>query len=129
VEELLILLVQVLGELAVNILINLPFHWPWRKRATPNQDSGFPVGLFWLALGCLLGWISTLLFQHTLLPLPALRVLNVVVAPIAAAYLAQTLARRAAQNKPDINPQTDFWQAFWFTLGFVLVRLACASRA
>lgn len=128
-EELLILLTQILGELAVNILINLPFHWPWRKRATPNPASSVLAGMIWLALGCLLGWASTLLFQHTLIPLPALRILNVMVAPIAAASLARALARRAAQDKPDVDPQTDFWQAFWFTLGFVLVRFVYASRA
>lgn len=128
-EELLILLLQGLAELAFNILINLPFHWPWRKRAERPSGIGFPVAGIWLALGCLLGWASTILLPHTLLQLAALRILNLIAAPVAAAYLAQALARRAAQNRPEFHPRTDFWQAFWFTLGFVLLRFAYARHA
>lgn len=73
--------------------------------------------------------VSVLLFKHTLIRGSALRIANLVLAPIASAYLARYLARRRSTRVGSIIPRTRFWQAFWFTLGLVSIRFAYASRS
>jgi hypothetical protein len=127
-EELLIIIIQFLFELILNVLINIPFDWPSRSRHTPEPDRIVGVCMLWFGGGCLLGGISLLVLKHTLIALAALRILNVVAAPLGSAYLSQSIASRRARDNPYIHPRNHFWQAFWFTLGLVLIRFAYASR-
>ena len=128
-EELLVVLLQFLFEFALNVLANVPFDWPSRNRHTPEPDT---IGLrcfLWFCGGCLLGGVSMLALKHTFISLAALRMLNLVIAPLTSACLSQRIAQRRARHNPNIVPRNHFWQAFWFTLGLVLVRFAYATRA
>jgi hypothetical protein len=44
------------------------------------------------------------------------------------AYISKTIATRRAENNQHIKPQNHYWQAFWFTLGFTMVRFAYAAH-
>ena len=127
-EELLVIIIQFLFELILNVLINIPFDWPSRNRSTPEPDGIVGVCMLWFGGGCLLGGISILVFKHTLIALAALRILNVVAAPVGSAYLSKRIAIGRSRENPNIHPRNHFWQAFWFTLGLVLIRFAYASR-
>jgi hypothetical protein len=128
-EEVFIAFLQFVFELALSIFANVPFDWPSKNRRTPEPESIWLAGFWWFLGGCLVAWISTLFMKHTFISVPALRMLNIVVAPIASAYFSQAIARRRSKININIVPRNHFWQAFWFTLGLVLVRFAYAARA
>jgi hypothetical protein len=128
-EELLIVIIQFIFEFTLNILGNIPFDWSSRNRTTPEPDSiVFPCFL-WFCGGCALAGISLLIARHSLITLPALRIVNLVIAPVTSAFISRAIARHRAINNPFIIPNNHFWQAFSFTLGLVIIRFAYASRA
>lgn len=127
-EELLIVILQFLFEFVMNVLANLPFDWPSRTRKVPEPSAITLLCLLWFAGGCLLAWTSLLVVRHTLIAIPELRVANLLLAPVASAYLSRAIAERRSGLNPNIVPRNHFWQAFWFTLGLVLVRFAYATR-
>jgi hypothetical protein len=63
-----------------------------------------------------------------MISLSALRIANLVLAPITSAFISQAIARHRSKRNRFINPRNHFWQAFWFTLGIVTVRFAYAVR-
>lgn len=128
-EELLIIVLQFLFELALNVLANIPFDWPSRNRRRPEPERIGWWCVFWFIGGCVIGYISLFFLRQTLISVGALRMLNLLIAPLASASLSQAIARRRAQTNYNIVPRNHFWQAFWFTLGLVLVRFAYAARA
>jgi hypothetical protein len=101
-EELLVVILQFLFELALNIFANVPFDWPSKKRRTPEPETVALRCFLWSIGGCLLGWVSVVLFKHTLISVGALRMINVVVAPLASAQLSQAIARRRSQSNSNI---------------------------
>jgi hypothetical protein len=126
-EEILIIVLQFLFEFLFEILSG-GVDWPFTYRDHRDPASLVVSGLQWLLGGCLLAGVSVLIFKHTLIRGSALRIANLVLAPIASAYLARYLARRRGIRVGSIIPRTRFWQAFWFTLGLVSIRFAYASR-
>jgi hypothetical protein len=127
-EELLIIAVQFLFELALNILANIPFDWPSKNRRTPEPERIAGWCFFWFALACAVGWLSTFILPHTLLRSPGLRLANTLLSPFVSAYLSRYVATRRRVDNQNIIPRNHFWQGFWFTLGFVLIRFAYANR-
>jgi hypothetical protein len=161
-EELVIIVLRVLGEFALNVLLDLPFLRGWmsmdrrrRERARESwrgkgptlassadttqhlrakhspwpqsDDSPWRSHLFawgvWLCAGILIGGLISLVWPHTFLPHPALRLANLVLAPWAAGLVAEWIARQRANSDPDIDPRRAFWLAFWFALGLAGARL------
>lgn len=127
-EEILIVILQFLFEFALDVLGNLPFDWPSRNRSTPEPENIFLRCFLWFCGGCLLAGLSLIVFRHTLIAAPALRIANLVLAPLASAFLSAAIARQRALENPFIVPRNHFWQAFWFTLGLVAIRFAYATR-
>lgn len=70
-----------------------------------------------------------LIVKHTIIAISILRMVNLVLAPIASAYLSKRIANRRSKDNPFIVPRNHFWQAFWFTLGLTLIKFAYATRA
>lgn len=129
-EELLVVIVQFLIELLGNVLTSGLLDWPARQRHTPDPQAIWPVAQLYLLGGLALGWLLThLWWPHTFIHWPSLRMLNLVAAPVASAYLAQALAQRRVLTRPHICPRNHFWYAFWMALGFALSRLAFAVRS
>lgn len=128
-EELLVIALQFLIEFTVNVLGSIPFDWPSRHRTSPEPERAFSGSFVWFLGGCLLAGITLVFFRHSLIAYPGLRIANLMLAPIAAAFLSQHIARQRAKKNPFILPRNHFWHAFWYTFGLVLVRFVYASRA
>jgi hypothetical protein len=127
-EEILIIIIQVLFEFVLNVMINIPFDYPSKNRSTNEPESVFLACFIWFLLASLLGWLSLFLFKYTLLALPILRIANLILAPIVSAMLSKAIAERRAEQNHFIIPRNHFWQAYWFTLGFAMVRFAYAAH-
>jgi hypothetical protein len=56
----------------------------------------------------------------------SLRIANLLVAPLVSASVARGLAVINGIDKDIVGRR--YWQAFWFTLGFALVRFAYATH-
>jgi hypothetical protein len=127
-EELLIVIIQFLFEFLFDVIGNIPFDWPSSNRTKPESDGIFFRCFLGFCGGCLLAGASLLVVKHTFISVSALRIANVALAPIASAFLSKAIASRRARANVFIVPRNHFWQAFWFTLGLVLIRFAYASR-
>lgn len=126
-EELLTVILQFVLELLLEALANLPFDWPSRKRSEPESDPPLRRCLLWCGGGALLGGVSLLLLPHSLIQLPALRIANLLLAPLLSGAVSWRLTQRRSRRNGNLLPHNHFWQAFGFTLGLVAVRFAYAS--
>lgn len=127
-EELLVVVLQFLLEFILNVLANIPFDWPSRNRRTPEPESIWLRCFLWSCGGGLLAGVSLLVFKQTLISVPALRIANLVIAPVVSGFLSEAIAKRRASRNELIVPRNHFWQAFWFTLGLVIIRFTYATR-
>ncbi|BCM24452.1 hypothetical protein [Methyloradius palustris] len=87
----------------------------------------WPASFVWFTGAFILGFVSLhFLPVSPVIPL-YLRIADLVLAPIAVALISKMIANYWVTTKPSIIPRNVFWQAFWASLGFVLVRFAFAS--
>ena len=125
-EELLIAIVQFLIEVLAQALVQLPF-----DLAAPNRPS-VPARTFryvaFLLLGGVIGGLSIVLIPRTMLQYGALRIANVIVAPLVAGYVASRVTEFRAKRDFLVVPRIHYWSAFWFTLAFAVVRFAYARH-
>jgi hypothetical protein len=126
-EDLIIAILQGVFEFILEIFSYTPFDffpdWKWRE-----SDSLWERCFSWFIIGCGLAVISMLFLKRTWISHPALRIANLVTAPIISALISEAIARCRSRHNEDIIPRNHFWQAFWFTLGIVTVRFAYAVR-
>lgn len=114
--------------LILNVVGNVPFDWPSKSRTTPeSEDFGYTC-LLWFIGGCLLAGLSLLIFKHSLIESSGLRITNLALAPLTSAFISEAIAKRRSKMNPFIIPRNHFWQAFWFTLGLVVIRFAYTAR-
>ena len=123
-EEILILIIQCLFEL----ILNIPWGLPSKLKNTPGTEFTWPDFCLWFLGASFLGWISLFVFGHTFISSPGLRITNLVISPLLSATFCKTVATMRARNNANIVPSFYFWQAFWFTLGFTMVRFAYATH-
>jgi hypothetical protein len=127
-EDLLIAILQGIFEFLLEVFSYTPFDWPFTGRKSPEPETITSRCVTWFVVGCGLAWVSMFVFRHTWISHPALRIVNLIVAPVTSAFISQAIARRRACGNPFIIPRNHFWQSFWFTLGIVTVRFAYAIR-
>ena len=127
-EDLIIAILQALFEFALEIFSYTPFDWPFSSRSQPESDTIVGRCFSWFVGGCLLSWLMMFIFKRTFISHPALRIANLVLAPITSAFISQAIARHRSKRNSYIIPCNHFWQAFWFTLGIVAIRFAYAVR-
>jgi hypothetical protein len=123
-EELLVIVIQCL----VEILFYFPFDLAatgWNERTGELRGGGF----YWLYLfaGGALGGLSLLILPHHLITSSAIRVANLMIAPILIGTLAWCIAAWLKSQKIARLPWNQFWAAFCFVLAFDAVRLAWAT--
>lgn len=127
-EDLIIAILQFLFEFIVEVISYLPLDWPSRSRSRPESENLSGTCALWFIVGCGLACISLLFLKHTWISHPALRIANLILAPITSAFIAEAVARRRSRHNRFIIPRNHFWQSFWFTLGVVTVRFAYVMR-
>ena len=126
-EDLIAIAVQFTVEVIGSAFISWPFGFNVRRPTEPESSSVWLCVLLATA-GGMLGWISAYLLPFRLLPYSWLRVLNLVVAPVVGGFTARAIAAYRSKDNVLIEPRVHFWNAFWFTLAFVLLRIAYLSR-
>jgi hypothetical protein len=114
----------VLGEILIEFVVQMALYFPFDRPGSSSNTGNF----FVLILGGALGGLSLFVFQSTLIDWPALRIANLVVAPLAAGFLFRAVARQRAKKNYGVVPRDHFWRAFWFTLGWLVVRFVWARR-
>jgi hypothetical protein len=123
VEEVLAVILQVVFEIGFQVLISGGVDLAAAASRRSPSGCGWAVGH--AVVGGLCGWLSTLLFQHLVLPFAWLRIVNLIIGPFVAGGLT-LLADRAFRR--GAGGATPFWHGFAFALAFGLARFAFAAR-
>ena len=127
-EEILIIILQFLAEFAFDALAGVTAGISETYFVKDKARRLALRNILWFIAGCVLAGISLLFLQQTLLPFPFLRIINMVLAPVTAGFIAQAFAQWRSKRKWFITPRHYFWHSFWFALGFTLIRFAFAVR-
>jgi hypothetical protein len=123
VEEVLVVVLQVFFELGIQLLGAPGIDFSISSSDKHERGCGWVV--LHTFLGGLAGWVSTLIFPKLLLTHVALRIANLVIAPLVAgglSYWAADWMRKKADT------WTPFWHGFAFALVFGLARFAFGER-
>ena len=125
-EELLVVVLQFIVEVGFEVLANLPLEWVPERPASGRTK----VVLAWLFVGGCVGWLSTLVLRQTMIHVPALRLLNLLIAPLVSGLVASAWGdlRERRGRRRRASHDHHFWRSFAFTLGLVLMRFAYAAR-
>lgn len=92
-----------------------------------KNDGCFYIFLHTIVGGGL-GFVSTLVVPHLVIPFLWLRLLNLVVAPLVAGSISYGFASWAKSKGNDSNADSHFLHGFLFALMFGLARFAFAAR-
>lgn len=126
-EEIVVLILQVFFEIFFNAIISLPFDWLFSSRYSElGQENikGCLYPILFIAVGAGCGWVSLLILPKLLIVFPALRLVNLIFAPLMAGGMSVYLASwRQKEGKLEFG-LLHFFNAFFFTLAFVGVRWA-----
>jgi hypothetical protein len=124
VEELLAAVVQIVLEVLLQVLVSGGLDVA-ASASSKRDQSGCGWLVFHGLLGGVVGWLSTLLFPHLMLPVVWLRVLNLVLAPFLAGGLTFYMDRWWNRGK---DGSTAFFHGFTFAVLFGLARFAFGAR-
>lgn len=127
-EEILALLVQFVIEVIFESLGYLPFEWITTRKDRDAPDSIAGACTAWLVVGGIVGGLSLLVFDHSLLHHGWFRIANLAIAPLSSGVVAQAFARHRQATRPWIEPRQQFWFAFWFSFGIAVVRFAYTTK-
>jgi hypothetical protein len=123
VEEILVVGLQIFFEFGVQLLGAPGIDVSTSSSSKTDRGCGWVV--LHLFLGGLCGWISTLLFPKLILANAALRIANLIFAPLVAGGLSFVAAK---MMKRKTETWTPFWHGFAFALAFGLARFAFGHR-
>ena len=106
-EELLAIILQFLFEFVLEVISWLPFDFVPEKRWQPASLAS--RCLTWFFFGCGLAGLTVLFLKRTLIVWPVLSIANLLLAPLASAFLAEAIARRRRRRDAAIVPRNHFW--------------------
>ena len=95
-EDLIISILQALFEFALEVFSYTPFDWPLSPRTKLEPETIIGRCFSWFVAGYLPVFhpgLLMLVFKHTFISHPALRIANLVLAPITSAFISQAIAR------------------------------------
>lgn len=124
-EELLAVLFQIFFEVVLQAFGSVPINFTTRSE---KLDRGCGWVLLHGGAGGLLGYLSTLVAPKLLLPYTALRIGNLLVAPLLAGGIAYLFARWARSRGNNYDPTDHFWHGVLFAFMFGAARFAFAER-
>jgi hypothetical protein len=132
-EDLLILILQALGEFLLEIFAYWPWDWIWgwgeyRWDGQYGPSRTTAAVLASLALGAALGWLSLFLFPAVLVKWAWLRIVLLFVSPLISGSMSYGFAERRNERCAQVEPKVHFWIGLCFSIGFVWVRFALAHR-
>jgi hypothetical protein len=127
------LLIQIAGEAVAGLFEGKVAQRRALRSSAPPAPASPPA--FWQALGkCVLytlagaafGWMSTLVFPHLLIRMPALELLHVVVSPVLAALAMVWLGNWRRKHDRQAVGFDRFMYAYCFALAMAVLRNAYA---
>jgi hypothetical protein len=121
VEEVLVVILQGLVEFFLEFLIYVGLDFAAMSDERGCSKGCTVIGLMALA-GVGLGALVNVIHPRPVLPLPWLRITNLIAGPIFAGALSAVIARRRQRDA-----STHFWMAFAFILAYNAVRFAYAK--
>ena len=123
-EEALIIILQVVFELAVQLLLygGLDLTSLWFGRDEKPGGVGCLMMFVFALIGATFGGLANLIHPGTLLPYAWLRIANLVLGPLLAGRASWWLTDWRRRHGARLVPNMHFWFAFWFVLVFDLVR-------
>ena len=115
-------LLQGVGELLIEVFSHK------RRRKTPSAPM-HPViaGCLWLVAGAAIGGGTLLLFPHSFIHSPTLRLVNLVLTPLMLGAIMALIGRRRLANGQELVPLDRFSNAALFALGMGIVRYMWAT--
>lgn len=125
-EEIVVIILQVFFEIFFNAIVSLPFEWLFSTRYADNEQNikGCLFPILFIAVGAGCGWVSLLILPKLLIAIPALRLVNLIFAPLMAGGMSIYLASWRQKEGKLRHAPLHFLNAFLFTLAFVGVRWA-----
>ena len=123
-DDLLVVLIQCLAEVAWEMLLYFGFDWPASKRSDRSIGTGFTsFGLFLIGLG--IGYGVSLVLPYSLIHHGFPRLAIVVLGPLLTAYASYRLALwRIVKWGGDIDPRRHAITGACFTAGYSIARVA-----
>lgn len=125
-EEVLVVALQLFFEFFVQLLGSGLLDTA--SRGTSAKNDGCFYILLHTVVGGGLGFVSTLIVPHLVIPFLWLRLLNLVVAPLVAGSISYGFASWAKSKGNAHDPDSHFLHGFLFALMFGLARFAFAAR-
>ncbi|HEY0268693.1 MAG TPA: hypothetical protein VGC12_05595 [Methyloradius sp.] len=109
-------------------------HRIFDKQDSTSKSAGevhlepvWPASFVWFTGAFILGFVS-LYFLPVSRVIPLyLSITDLVLTPVVIALISKMVAGYWAIKKPSVIPRNIFWQAFWGSLGFVIVRFAFSA--
>lgn len=130
-EDLLIVILQALGEILFEMFAWWPWDYVWWWGPWDREDRTSPgvvAALASLAMGAALGWLSLFIFPAVMVKWAWLRIVLLFVSPAASGLMAFHFAQRRHKQFEYVDPVFHFWIGLCFSIGFVWVRFALAHR-
>jgi hypothetical protein len=131
-EDILILILQAVGQILFEFFAYWPWDWFWYTTPYDNRDTksdGTLAAVFFsIGLGALIGWLSLFVFPDVLVKWGWLRITLLFISPLGSGFMAREMARWRQKDKSFIEPMTHFWIGLCFSIGLVWVRFAFAHR-
>ena len=124
-EELVAVLFQVFFELAIQLFGSSGIWW-----ATGNEkvDKGCAYFFLHSFAGGGLGWVSTIIAPHLVLPYAGLRIANLIVAPLVSGGISYGFARFANSRGQKWDPMAHFLHGAMFAFFFGAARFTFGTH-
>lgn len=119
-EEFLAIAFQLVFEVVIQMLGSPGISWAGNSK----WDRGWTVLTFHIVVGGLCGWLSTLIAPKLILPFAALRLANLLIAPLVAGAVSYGFAKLANAHGNDWSPTDHAIQGFGFAFFFGCARFA-----
>jgi hypothetical protein len=116
---------QIFFEVLLQFFGSVPINFSTRSE---RFDRGCGWFLLHAVIGGFLGFLSALIAPKLLLPYAALRIANLLVAPLVAGGIAYSFARWAKSRGNAYDPESHFWHGVLFAFMFGAARFAFANH-
>jgi hypothetical protein len=130
-EEILIVILQLLFEFLLQLLMYGGLDlaaWTIGNKEDKTGAAGCLVMTIFFLIGAGVGGLANLIHPGAFLPYQWLRIANLLAGPVLAGGVSWLFADWRRRRGAHLVPWLHFWMAFWFVLGFDVVRFIYAHH-
>lgn len=128
-EELALYIIVEIGGFLLNAIIYFPWDFLmvfFEERS--KKPTYLAAILLSILTGTLIGYISVKLIGGALIPFDWLRLINLILAPFVAGYIALLTSRRREKKRKSSDSKFHYIVAFLFTLSFIATRYVLTTK-